>query len=503
MSSHLPALIVIIPLMAALLVSIAGWLNSRFCFPIALTAFFVTLCVSIGLFLDVIEQNVVTYRLGGWDPPWGIVYQIDHLSVLFLVLIFSVSLINLLANHKSIYEDFPDQIGPYYALYMLFITGLSGMVATGDAFNLFVLLEIASLTGYALIGMGDERAPLAGLNYLFMGTIGAGFYLMGIGYLYLVAGTLNMSDLASRLPALYESPVVLLAFALCITGIFIKMALFPLHGWLPGAYTHTSSVTGSLIAPLSTKVMIYVMMRICLSVFTPAYSFEKLTISGTLVWISVIAIIAGSIMALVQTRLKKMLTWIIIAEVGYVAGGFWMGNREAMTGAILHIVNDAVMTLCLFLCASAIIRQRCGDTFGDLKGLFREMPFTMTAFTIGALSIIGVPPACGFFSKWYLIAGGITAGHYVFVFALLFSSLVNALVFFRIIEISYFEPFHDIDGSEHHGRHKTGGRGEISEAPVGMVISMMLVAICLIVLGVYTGDIVIKIIQYAIPEGII
>jgi len=358
------------------------------------------------------------------------------------------------------------------------------------------LLEIAALTGYGLLAMGEDRAPLATLNYLYMGTIGACFYLLGVGYLYIVTGSLNMADIATLLPPLYQSKAVLAAFIICMVGVWLKMAFFPLHAWLPNAYTYAPSASSSLIAPLVTKVMIYVMIRLMLSVFTPKFVFATLSIADPIVWLAVIAIFMGAILALTARNLKKMLTYVIIAEVGYMVGGAWLGNRAGMTGAILHIVNDALMTLCVFLVAGNIVYKVKGYAFDDLQGLFRRMPFTMGAFVIGALSIIGVPPTCGFFSKWYLINGAIEAGHYGFMVALLFSSLINVVLFFRVIEIGYYEPFSDHRG---HGSHSES----IDEAPLSMLIPLLITAAGLVVVGLYTGDIVAQIVQFAIPKSII
>jgi multicomponent Na+:H+ antiporter subunit D len=438
----------------------------------------------------------VLYKLGGWDPPWGIAYYVDHLNGLVLVVVSAVALINLIASKKIIEQEFPEKTGPFYTLYVLMVTGLLGIVVTGDAFNLYVLLEIASLTGYGLLAMGGGRGPLAALNYLYMGTIGACFYLLGIGYLYIVTGSLNMVDIAGILPSLYQSKAVLTAFIICMVGVWLKMAFFPLHAWLPNAYTYAPSASSSLIAPLMTKVMIYVMIRLILTVFTPQFSFTILAVNESIVWLAVIAIVMGAVLALAERNLKKMLTYIIIAEVGYMVGGAWLGNRAGMTGAILHIVNDALMTLCVFLVVGNIVYKIKGYAFDDLKGLFRKMPFTMGAFVVGALSIIGVPPTCGFFSKWYLISGGIAAGHYGFVAALLFSSLVNVVLFFRIIELGYFEPFSDHHGHNHHPE-------PIDEAPLSMLVPLIIVAAGLVVVGMYTGDIVTRIIDFAIPAGIV
>lgn len=495
MSQQYPALIVIVPLLAAFIISAAGWVNKRLCFPVAVAALSVATYSSIGLLLRVLDQGVVLYKLGGWDPPWGIAYYVDHLNGLVLVVVSAVALINLIASKKSIEQEFPEKTGPFYTLYVLMVTGLLGIVVTGDTFNLYVLLEIASLTGYGLLAMGGGRGPLAALNYLYMGTIGACFYLLGIGYLYIVTGSLNMVDIAGILPSLYQSKAVLIAFIICMVGVWLKMAFFPLHAWLPNAYTYAPSASSSLIAPLMTKVMIYVMIRLILTVFTPQFSFTILAVNESIVWLAVIAIVMGAVLALAERNLKKMLTYIIIAEVGYMVGGAWLGNRAGMTGAILHIVNDALMTLCVFLVVGNIVYKIKGYAFDDLKGLFRKMPFTMGAFVVGALSIIGVPPTCGFFSKWYLILGGIAAGHYGFVAALLFSSLVNVVLFFRIIELGYFEPFSDHHGHNHHPE-------PIDEAPLSMLVPLIIVAAGLVVVGMYTGDIVTHIIDFSIPAGI-
>ncbi len=496
MSQQYPALLVIVPLLAALVISVAGWVNKRLCFPIAVAALGVATYSSVGLLLRVLDEGVIVYRLGGWPPPMGIAYYVDHLNGLVLTVVSIVALVNLIASKKSIEQEFPQKTGPFYTLYVLQVTGLLGIVVTGDAFNLYVLLEITALTGYGMLAMGEDRAPLAALNYLYMGTIGACFYLLGVGYLYIVTGSLNMVDIANILPSLYQSKAVLAAFIICIVGVWLKMAFFPLHAWLPNAYTYAPSAATSLIAPLVTKVMIYVMIRLILTVFTPNFAFTTLAVSDSIVWLAVIAIVMGAILALAQRDLKKMLTYIIVAEVGYMVGGAWLGNRAGMTGAILHIVNDALMTLCAFLVVGNIVYKLKGYAFEDLKGLFSKMPFTMGAFVIGALSIIGVPPTCGFFSKWYLILGAIQAGHYAFMVALLFSSLVNVVLFFRVIEIGFYEPFSDHHGHDHPPE-------PMAEAPLTMLVPLFIVAAGLILVGIYTSDIVNHIIRFAIPEAIV
>jgi len=219
-------------------------------------------------------------------------------------------------------------------------------------------------------------------------------------------------------------------------------------------------------------------------------------LNNIVVWLAVIAIVMGAILALAERNLKRMLTFIIVAEVGYMVGGAWLGNRAGMTGAILHIANDALMTLCVFLVVGNIVYKVKGYAFENLQGLFRKMPFTMGAFVVGAMSIIGVPPTCGFFSKWYLILGALQAGHYGFMAALIFSSLVSVVLFFRIFEICYYEPFSDHHGHDHPPE-------PMDEAPLTMVVPLLIVAVILILVGLYTVDIVNHIIKFAIPEGLV
>ncbi len=492
MSEHYPALLVTVPLLSALLISIAGWMKKSLCFPIAAIALATSLYSSLGLLKRVVSEGPFIYFLGGWPPPWGISYYVDHLNALLLIAVPLAALLNLIATKKSVEEELPEKMGAFYTLYVLMVAGLLGILVTGDAFNLYVLLEIASITGYGLVAIGEDRAPLSSLNYLYMGTIGACFYLLGVGYLYIVTGSLNMMDISSILPSLYESRAVLVAFILCMVGLWVKMALFPLHAWLPNAYTYASSASTSLVAPLMTKVMVYVMIRLMLTVFTPTFGFSVLHVKGAFVWLAVLAIVAGAVLALSERDLKKMLTYVIVTEIGYMVGGAWLGNRDGMTGAILHILNDAFMTLCVFLALGNIVYKVKGYRFENLKGLCRTMPFTMGALVVGALSIIGVPPTCGFFSKWYLLSGAFQAGHYGFMVALLLSSLINVVLFFRVIEIGYYEP----SGKDHgHGSPST----PMNEAPLSMLVPLLVVAAGLFLLGIYTGDVINLIIRFAIP----
>lgn len=488
-----PILIIIAPLLGSFLAGLLGLFNRKLSFFVVLLAMMISLCSAFHTLFAVIRNGVIHYHIGGWMPPFGIEYAIDHLNALVLVVVSFSGFINTIYSKKSVERDMSDKIPQFYTLFLLLITGLLGITITGDVFNLYVLLEISALTAYALIALGSGPALLASYNYLIMGTIGACFYLLGVGHLYIVTGSLNMADLHKILPALSGNNSVLVAFILMLVGVWVKMAFFPVHGWLPNAYTNAPTASSSLLAPTMTKVSVYVMIRIMFSVFSPEFTFSKAIWKEVIIWCAVIAIVGGSLQALAQRDFKRMLTYLIIAEVGYMVGGVWIGNELGISGAILHILNDAMMMLCLFFVAGIIKYKLGSHHFDSFKGLFKKMPFTMAIFVIGALSMIGVPPTCGFFSKWYLILAAVEAGKWHFMIGLLFSSLINVILFFRIIEIAYY-PLED----EGHGHEHT----QISEAPISMLAPLIIVGIGLILVGVYSGEIVSNVIQYAVPTGI-
>ena len=487
MNTNFPALLVIAPLLAALICSIFSWGAKKLCYPTALIGLAISLFASVKVLMQVMDTGTIQYRMAGWAPPMGIEYRIDLLNATVLLLILSIALINLVASYQSVNQEIGEKANAFYSIYLLFVTGLIGVTATGDLFNLYVLIEITSLTSYAQIAMGDKgRAPLASLNYVFLGVIGASFYLLGVGYIYIMTGSLNMVDVASLLPALHGSSAVLIAFIFCFLGIWIKMALFPLHIWLPNAYTYAPTAVTRILAPLMTKVMVYVMIRLMITVFGFEYIFEKLDLAEAVVWTATIAILAGAIMAIAQKDLKKMLTYIIVCEIGYMVGGAWLGNELGMTGAILHIVNDALMTFALFLAVGNMVYKLKNVKYSNLQGLFGKMPWTMAGFVLAAFSIIGIPPTCGFFSKWYLVLGAFEKGAYHFAAALIISSLLCAVLFFRIFEIGFFN-----DESAEHNEHNAI---TMSEAPVSMLIPLGLVSASLIITGLYSSTIVNKII---------
>lgn len=479
------ALTVVIPFIGTFLVGIFGSFSRFTATALFLGSLFACFLCSMVTLSDVVNSGTLHYAMGGWKPPVGIEFVVDSFNALVIVIVSGVALLSAVHSLKNM-EGEPDARLPrLYGLYLLLLTGLLGMTSTGDVFNLYVFLEITSLSMYTLIAYAGRRAYIATFHYLVMGSIGASFYLIGVGYLYIKTGSLNMADLASIIPSLSNSSTILVAFILMILGMWVKMALFPLHGWLPNAYRYAPNPVSCMIAPLSTKVSVYVMLRVIFSVFTPDYAFSTLRWGPLVVGFASIGIIVASMQALAQRDLKKTFAYIIVAEVGYMVGAVWIANETSLKGAGYHILSDALMTLSLFMFVSIIVYKRGGQSFSHLEGSFERMPFTMIGFGVAALAMIGVPPTCGFFSKWYLIGGAVEAHEWVYVIALLFSSLVNAVLFFRIIEHSLFSS----KGHEGHDHHHHSEQ-VIDEAPLLMLVPFYIVAISLIFLGLVAGPVV-------------
>jgi multicomponent Na+:H+ antiporter subunit D len=392
-----------------------------------------------GLF-RVLSEGELHHYLGGWPPPFGIEYVLDHLSAFMALIVVFIGFIAVIYPPVAGLYHAPRKGVPMYGLILLLIAGLVGVIVTGDLFNLFVFLEIYSLASYALITLGGDRAVVASFRYLVLGTIAGSFYLLGVGFIYFSTGTLNMADAAQLLPPLYGSPTIMAAVALIVIGMGIKMALFPLHVWLPDAHSYAPPVIAAVLAAIQIEVAAYVVIRMLLTVFQPQYFIEVLPVTTVIGWIAAVGIIFGSVMAIAQREFKRMLAYSTVAQVAYIGLGIGLANPLGLIGGLLHILNHAFMKSCLFLVAGGIRYQTGLHEISQFSGLGRKMPLMMAAFTAAALSMVGIPPTCGFFSKWYLVLGSIDANNWVFVAVILASSLLTAVYFFRMIEKLYAVP---------------------------------------------------------------
>ncbi len=440
--SNLPALQIVLPLLSAPACVIAR--RTPAAYAIAFVASWVAFVISCLLLWQVEHAagGVISYHLGGWAPPWGIEYRIDSVNAYVLLIVAAIGAVVISYAGPSVASEIPEpKRYLFYTCYMLCLTGLLGVTITGDAFNVFVFLEISSLSSYILISVGkDRRALTASYRYLIFGTIGATFYLIGIGLLYQVTGTLNMADLASRIPALTGSRTVHVAFAFIAVGLAMKAALFPLHIWLPNAYAYAPSVVSAFLASTATKVSIYVLLRVYLTIFGPAFSIGSMGINYLLMPFAIAAMFVGSAVAIFQPDIKRMLAYSSIAQIGYMILGFSIATSLGVTAGILHLFNHALMKGALFLAMGCVFYRTGAVSIGSMEGLGRRMPWTMAAFVGGGLGIIGVPLTCGFISKWYLVSAAIERGWWWMAALVLLSSLLAIIYVWRVVEVAYFRP---------------------------------------------------------------
>ena len=488
MIAHLPVLIVVVPLMAAAFTALAALRSAGLARGVTLGALGATLAMAGAALARTLEEGTIRYQLGGWAPPWGIEYVIDPLAGAMAVLIAVFGLI--VAVYAGPFLPGAPRLGAggFHAVYLLLVTGLLGMVVTGDLFNLYVFLEIASLAVYALIALGGAHGVVASLRYLFLGTVAGSFYLLGVGYLYALTGTLNMADMAVRLAALPDTPALTLGVALIVVGLAIKMAVFPLHGWLPDAYTWAPAPVTVLVAAVMTKVSAYALFRILFFVVAPApVAADALRLLG---WTAALVTVAGSAMALAQTDVRRMLAYSSIGQIGYILMGLAIGTPLALTGALLLILNHAVMKGCLFLVAGGVLFRTGAADVEGYGGTARELPVSMAAFTVAAASLVGLPPTAGFFSKWYLLVAAMDAGHWPFAVALVASSLMTAVYLFRVLERSYFGE-----------RAPAGARPRRIglELPIGMLTPIVALGAAVLLFGILNQRIVTDLIAFALP----
>lgn len=482
--SQLAILIPVTLLVSAFVIPIAGYIKPALAFAISITGALLSTVFSFYALVAVMTAGELRYHLGGWPPPIGIEYVLDPLSAFMATVVTGVGLAVLIYSRRSVLHEVPDRVVPLYALATLLLAGLVGIVVTGDLFNLFVFLEISSLATYALTAIGDDRAPVASFRYLILGSLAGSFYVLGVGFLYFATGSLNMADVAHRLPELYGSRAVAAAATFIFIALALKMALFPLHLWLPDVYTYAPSAVSALVAPIMTKVSAYALIRMFLTVFQPAYFHQVLPLTSVIGWLAACGVIYGSIMAIAQTDFRRMLAYSSISQIGYIGIGIGLANPLGLIGALLHILNHAFMKGCLFLVAGNI-RLRTGQwETHRFAGLGKSMPWTMAGFTIAALSMVGIPPAAGFFSKWYLLLASIAADNWVFVVVILSSSLLTAVYFFRLLEQIY-------------ARHPTGEHAamEASDLPASMLLPTVVLGAALLILGLCNSAIVTHILE--------
>ncbi|WP_206378293.1 monovalent cation/H+ antiporter subunit D family protein [Sneathiella limimaris] len=446
--SQAPILAIILPLLGSPLCALLRGGVVPWAFTTILSA--LSFWISIDLLFLVNQSGPISYELGGWAAPWGIEYVIDPLSAFVLLIISGISTGVLIYARESICKEVaPSRHGLFFSAYLLSLAGMMGITATGDAFNIFVFLEITSLSSYVLISMGeknDKRALTAAFQYLILGTIGATFILIGVGLLYLMTGTLNIADIASQFDSIEDTRPIRAAVGFLVVGIAIKLAMFPFHSWLPNAYSYAPTIITAFFAGTATKVSVYLLIRFIFTMFGWDFAFGDLPLTQLLIPFAVLAYLSMSVVAIFQDNLKRLLAFSSVAQLGYMTLGIALASETGLTAGILHIFNHAIVKTGLFLSVGAMFFVTGSTYLKDLAGIGQRMPLTTFGFVLGGLALIGVPLTPGFISKWYLVQAVLERGDmlgYGLAITMLISSLFAVIYVWRVVEVAYFKPSPD------------------------------------------------------------
>jgi len=484
--SQLPVLPIIIPLIAAPVTLLLPQGRAPWAWSVIVS--WLTFGACILELIAVVQNGPMSYFLGDWAPPLGIEYRIDIANALVLLLVSGIAALVFPFAYRSIQLEIDERQSPFfYCALLICMTGLLGVTITGDAFNVFVFLEISSLSTYALVAMGarrDRRALTAAFNYLVMGTIGATFYVIGIGLLYQATGTLNMADMKVQLAGL-DNRMVQAGFAFIVVGIGLKLAMFPMHLWLPNAYAYAPSAVTAFLAATATKVAVYVLIRFLFSVFSLDYGFVEAAFTWILLPLGLLGMFAASIVAVFQSDVKRMLAYSSVAQIGYMLLGISFATVDGLAAALVHVLNHALMKGALFMAVACVVLRAGSHSVQAFAGLARRMPYTTWAFILSGLSLIGVPLTVGFVSKWYLLQAAFSGGYWYAGFLIVASSLIALVYIGRVVELMVLrEPAED-------GRFAIPAR----DAPLSMLIPMWALVAANIYFGLrteWTGDLAVR-----------
>ncbi len=473
-NEHLPALQVIVPLLSAPIVILLTPRGLAWAAAAASTLF--SLFIAIALAMTTVTGTALTYDLGGWEAPYGITLSIDAFSSLLLLIVTGAGAVAIIAGKASIDVQIETHRQPlFYSAWLLALAGLIGMVISADAFNIFVFMEISSLASYILIAGGpDRRALPATFKYLITGTIGATFYLIGVGLIYMLTGTLNLADMEARISEVTSLNPLLAAAGFITIGLALKAAVFPLHVWLPNAYTHAPHMVTAFLAACGTKVAIYVLLRFNFFVFQANLPEHAVQFAFFLMPLALLGTVIASAVAMFEGHLKRLLAFSSVAQMGYVLIGASLLNASGLMASVIHLFNHAMAKAALFLAVASLAIRFRDLRVDELAGAARTMPWTCAAFVVGGLSLVGIPGTAGFISKWLLILSVMDHGHFgiLLVAIIVLTSLMAVYYVWRVVEKLYFAA-------------PRLSNVRVNEAPLTLLVATWIVALGNVAFGLY------------------
>jgi multicomponent Na+:H+ antiporter subunit D len=489
MNQQLPAILFLLPLFAAISMPVVCLKNRHWSQPISIGTLAVMALVSIWNLYNVTHHGEIRYVFSGWNAPLGIEWVADGLASIVLVLLSHLGLLGVVFAGPSSPKDLGGRIVHYYILILLLISALTGIVFARDLFNIFVFLEVAAISSYALVGVSGGRALFAAFRYLVLGTLGASLYLLGVSYLYALTGTLNMTDMVDKIPLLINSKALMGGLLFMFIGLGIKMALVPFHAWMPEAYTHAPESTSPILASLVTKIALLAWVRIIYWVLNASNAINDVPILLIVAVLGSLAAVIGAFLALVQRDIKMIFAYGGISHIGVILIGIGQGNQTGFVGGIFYLLNDAVMQASLFYLAGMAFCHYGVRTIDDLGRIGKQSSWLTVPLIIVALGMIGLPPTGGFFGKWNIILGALEAGNYFSVAALLLSTLLTLAYFVKLFEAMF--------------RHTpTRSDAQFEEIPLSFKVTLGATSIAIIMLGLFSSSIVQLLSNQALPPGL-
>jgi formate hydrogenlyase subunit 3/multisubunit Na+/H+ antiporter MnhD subunit len=417
-------MVIVLPLAGA----VACFLWPRRTVPLALvTALGVVACVA-GLARQVVEQGAQRYAVGGWGAPLGIDLYADGLSLLMLMV---TALVGLgISVYSSGYFK-RDKAVHFWPLWMFLWSALNALFLSADIFNLYVTLELMGLAAVALVALaGGADALTSAMRYLLVSLLGSLAYLLGVALLYHGFGSVDIAILAQRVE---PSPAVWAAVGLMSAGLLLKTALFPLHFWLPPAHASAPAPVSALLSALVVKASFYILLRLWLEIFPLPHS----ALGQLLGLLGAAAVLWGGLQALRQTRLKMLIAYSTVAQLGYLFLAFPLGTGIAWKGALYLLLSHALAKAAMFLAAGNILRFGGHDRIADLDRVAQRLPLTVTAFALAGVSSMGLPPSGGFIAKWLLLEAAIGSGQWWWAIILILGGLLAAAYVFKVIGYAF------------------------------------------------------------------
>jgi multicomponent Na+:H+ antiporter subunit D len=436
--NQIPILIITLPLLLTPILLLIRKINIVYVLTLIVSLINISLILVLGT--EVYNNGSIIYELGGWPAPIGIRLNADLLSCYFLTFINVISFLCLVSSKGIVkHQIHEDNIYLFYIAWLLCNIGFSGIVLTDDIFNLFVFLEISSLSSYFLISQANYKGSLlAAMQYLFIGSIGAVFILLAIGILYAHTGTLNMHDLAMKIGQAKFSESIVFALGLLLAGVGIKSALFPLHGWLIKTYAYAPSIVTTYFAGTSTKIGVYILLRVFLDILNSINPLEYYGLAQFVLFISLLGVFLSTLYAVKQEEVKKMLAYSSVAQLGYIIIAIMLLIPDGLTASLIHVVNHSIIKTGLFLIIAVIFINNQNVIIEDLSGLGKKYPILMSCFVILGLGLIGLPITSGFISKWYIITAMLKSEYWYFTFIVLLTSFMTLFYVWVLIEKIYF-----------------------------------------------------------------